>query len=314
MDVKAFRGPTRTDALDNLHSALGQDAHVIAIREHDGHFTATGARAARIADLEALLTSSNDNSPKDALLGLFRAHGVPEWLGEAIVGGLQKGAPEDLAKALNELFKDRVQFSPIETAPQSLLFFGPTGAGKTASLVRLAARLRAQDQAVAVATTDIARTSATHQLQALLAPLEIEPMVAETRDELALIRQKHERATLLIDSTGLNPLLAEELATIADMIDASDIEPVLVVPAGLDASDAFDISTNSRALGARKSIITKLDAARRFGSVLAMAEAGLALAETSISPLLAKPLLPWTAEGLTRLLLRPMPKPAFKKG
>lgn len=313
MEVKAFRGATRNEALESLHAALGEDAHVIAIREHQGQFTATGAPAARAADLEALLTASHDDPPDNAIEKVLRTHNVPDWLREKILESVENGAPDDLARTLADLFRARIEFEPIAPEPQSILFFGPTGSGKTASLVRLAARLRAQDRPVAVATTDVARTSATHQLKALLAPLDIEPLVAERRDELSLIRKRHSRATLLIDSTGLNPLLAEELAAIAEIIEGTDIHPVLVMQAGLDVSDAYDIGANSRALGARQVVVTKLDAARRFGSVLAMAEAGLALAETSISPLLAKPLLSWTPEGLARLLIRPVPKAALKK-
>ncbi len=307
MEVKTFRGATKEEALAQLHQALGQDAHVIAIREHDGHATAAGARAAQTADLEALLAPEPGTSTANPLERLLRTHNLPDRLRGDLIKSVPGNGTGDLAQALGELIRTRIRLAPLEPMPKALLLFGPTGAGKTAALVRLAARLRAEDRPLAVATTDVARTGATHQLQAMLAPLEIEPMVAATRDELELILKRNHDATLLVDSTGLNPLLVEELAMIADLIDQLPIEPLPVLPAGLDSLDMLDIAANCRALGATRALVTKLDMARRFASLLAIAEGGLALSEVSISPLLAKPLIPWSAEGLARLLQRPIP-------
>ena len=78
---------------------------------------------------------------------------------------------------------------------------------------------------------------------------------------------------------------------------------MLVLPAGLDVAEATEIARAYAALGARCMIATRLDQARRLGSVLAAAEAGpLALSEAGVGPNVANDLVPITPDWLaTRL-------------
>ena len=57
-------------------------------------------------------------------------------------------------------------------------------------------------------------------------------------------------------------------------------------------------------LGSRRLLVTKLDAARRLGGVLAAADAGLAFCDAGIGPTIGQGLSPLSAGGLARLLLR----------
>ncbi len=307
MNFKSFRATTRDEAIQDLKQALGQDAHIIAVRDHNGAVVATGTKATRTADLEGILTPASAPSPQKTIETLLRAHRVPEAILNDLADILPDMASADTTAGLRQIVARQIPCAPLDPMPKALMLFGPTGAGKTAALVRLAARQRSSGKPVIVITTDTARTGATRQLQALLAAIELEPMVAETSNELRVILERNNNATTLIDTTGTNPLYPEELATIAGLINDLPIEPINVLPAGLDPLDSFEIARNSKALGATRVIITKLDTARRFGSLFAIAKAGLTLAETSISPALAKPLIPWTPEGLTRLLERSLP-------
>jgi flagellar biosynthesis protein FlhF len=58
------------------------------------------------------------------------------------------------------------------------------------------------------------------------------------------------------------------------------------------------------ALGANLLLATKLDAARRIGSVLAAAEAGCALAEAGIGAGAADGMVPFTPDLLARRLMQ----------
>ena len=90
----------------------------------------------------------------------------------------------------------------------------------------------------------------------------------------------------------------------------------LVLPAGLDPAEAADIAAAHAAQGAELLIATKLDVARRIGSVLAAAEAGLACAEAGIGPGAADGMVPLTPDLLSRRLMKlpiaialPVPEP-----
>ena len=110
---------------------------------------------------------------------------------------------------------------------------------------------------------------------------------------------------VLIDSPGLNPFRSADLGSLSSMLRASGAEPVLVLAAGMAARDCAEIGDTFAALGADRLLVTKLDAARRFGGILAAAAAGLSFCEASIGPTIGRGLVPLSAEGLARLLLQP---------
>jgi flagellar biosynthesis protein FlhF len=79
---------------------------------------------------------------------------------------------------------------------------------------------------------------------------------------------------------------------------------MLVLPAGLGYADSAEIARSYAALGAKTMVVTKLDVARRFGGVLAAAEAGLAFTTAGIGPIIGDGLCTLSADGVARLLLR----------
>jgi flagellar biosynthesis protein FlhF len=111
-------------------------------------------------------------------------------------------------------------------------------------------------------------------------------------------------APVLIDSAGADPydpIQAESLAALATAVDA---RIALVLPAGIDTGEAADTAAVHRGLGADFLVATKLDVVRRLGSVLAAAEAGLALAEAGTGPSAADGMVPLTPDLLARRLLQ----------
>ena len=86
----------------------------------------------------------------------------------------------------------------------------------------------------------------------------------------------------------------------------------VVIPAGADPGEAAEAAAALAEGGARLLVATRLDVARRLGSILAAAEAGLALAEAGIGPGAADGLVPFTPALLAARLLRqptPLPEP-----
>jgi len=107
----------------------------------------------------------------------------------------------------------------------------------------------------------------------------------------------------LVDTAAANPLKPEEQAAVAALARRLGAELLPVLPADLAPIEAHDQALAWRALGARRFLVARVDAARRLGMLLAAADAGLALAGVAIAPVVGEPVKPLTSANLARLLL-----------
>ena len=306
MRLKTFVAPDTRQGMTMLRAELGDNAIIVATRElPEGGVRITGAIESQDLDLAELLVPGEASPGAERLRAVLAHHEVPEPLCRRLLDDAQRAGSTQPAVALAHALAEAFGFAPWAAAPTgALLLAGPPGGGKTASLAKLAAAAVLEGRSVTVVTTDSARAGGLAQLAALLAPLELEPVPAPEPAALRRIVQQTASDTLLIDSPGLNPFRRADLGVLSSLLEASRAEPVLVLPAGLGVADCAEIGHTYLALGARRMLATKLDAARRLGGLLAAADAGLAFAEGAIGPTIGPGLRPLTAGGLARLLLR----------
>jgi flagellar biosynthesis protein FlhF len=292
------------EALARLRSRLGEEAVIVGTRElKDGQVRVTAAVESGEIDLASLLISGEGSRTGDRLAALAAHHEIPEPLGSRLVEAARGLREADPSTALRHSLLQLFGFEPLSGTP--LLLAGPPGVGKTASVAKLATRaVLAGGSRVAVITTDGDRAGGVEQLRALLAPLRLEPAVAADPQALRRLLMQTAADLVLIDSPGLNPFRSRDLGNLSSLLRASGAEPVLVLAAGMAASDCAEIGDTFAALGASRLLVTKLDAARRLGGVLAAAAAGLAFCEASIGPTIGRGLAPLGAGGLARLLLQ----------
>jgi len=127
----------------------------------------------------------------------------------------------------------------------------------------------------------------------------------EDPDALAGAFEVHRRTDLvLVDTAGRNPFDAEDMQDLRAMLSAGEVEPVLVLPAGLDALEAADMAMAFKAIGVRRMLVTRLDMARRLGSVLAIAaRARLSFCDASISSKVAEGLTALNPLALARMMI-----------
>ena len=93
---------------------------------------------------------------------------------------------------------------------------------------------------------------------------------------------------VLIDTIGTNPLVPADLKQLRELIAAVAADPVLVMAAGGDVSESTELAAAYAEAGCRRLIATKLDVARRYGGLLAAADAGkLSFAGFGTSPEIA---------------------------
>jgi flagellar biosynthesis protein FlhF len=282
MRLKLYRAASVPEAMAQVRAELGGDALILNTRRwYDGvELTAALEPAATVAP--------PDRGHAEALA----FHAVPPAL------RLKLGAG-DLSAAL----KRCVVFAPlpVETAP--LLFVGPPGAGKTLTVVRLATRLTLAGRTPAVISTDDAKAGANEQLLAFTRLLGVP--LTEANDAVSLSRATARRRDVLIDTQGTDPFDEAHIDLLRTFATAAGATIALVLPAGLDPEEAADLARAYASAGASLLIVTRLDMARRLGSVLAAAEAAnLPLAEAGVGPGAADGLVPMTAQLLAERLLR----------
>lgn len=305
MRLKSVVAEDAARALARLRAVLGEDAIIVATQElKGGGVRVTAAVESADLDLADLLQPAAGSAAAPWLTALAEHHDIPDPLRTRLVHaarGLMAGEP---ATVLSHVLHGLFQFAPLPTSsPVPYLLVGPPGAGKTASLAKLAARAVLARGKVAVMTTDVGRAGGIGQLEALTGPLGLEVASAPDGATLRRLVGAAEVDLVLIDSPGLNPFKPADLGKVSALIEASGAEAILVLPAGLATLDCADIAHTYAALGVKRLLATKLDAARRLGGLLAAADAGLAFAEAGIGPTIGRGLSPLGAAGLARLLL-----------
>ncbi len=308
MRLRVVHAPDTREAITRIRADLGADALVLATREVEGGVSVTAVGAlAQEEDLSALLAPGDGPEVQRTIAEALARHQVPEAVRKALLEARGASGGEGALGTLVGLLGRWARFTPLSARdPLRLMLVGPHGAGKTAAAARLLVEAALRGRELRVICADGARAAAAAQLRALVAPLGQEPVVVTTPAELGA-RLHRESCAVVIDTSGLNPFRGDELARLADMVHAAQAEPVVVLPAGTVPDDAAEMAANLAALGARRLIVTKLDSARRLGSILAAAAAGLALAGATIAPEIGRPILPLTPTGLARLLLQRSP-------
>lgn len=296
--------------MQQIRTALGSDAIILATRESAEGVQLTAA-VEDADDLHQLLDANAPPALRATLEACLRYHRLPARLCDGLLGDAVAAPAADPAAALAQALASRFRFVPMDfPISRPIAVVGPPGSGKTAVIARLAAQAAVAGHKVTVVSTDAKRAGGLAQLATLLAPLGLTPVAAV--DAAAAARgvgaSGGERAAL-IDTSGVNPFRGQELAAIAELMRVTGAEPVLALPAGLESADSVEIVGNFAAIGARRMIVTRLDTARRLGSILAVADIGLAFAGASVGPRIGTGNTALTAAGLARVLLHLAPAP-----
>jgi flagellar biosynthesis protein FlhF len=262
-------------------------------------------RAEQSAPAPQVRLSSRDRQIAQAL----EFHSIPRPIAEALFRAAKAIDSDDATIALSGALESRLVFAPLSPTPRRpMMMIGPVGAGKTVSVAKIAAKAVLTGKRVDVITTDTVRAGAIAQIESYTNVLEQDLGIEETPDGLnERLSLMHDGQAVVIDTAGANPFLTHEMTDLALFMAAvPGVDPVLALPAGGDAREALEIAQAFRALGAKKLIITRVDAARRLGALVAAADAGLTLAQISNSPYVAEGLAPINATSLAGLLLSPL--------
>lgn len=238
------------------------------------------------------------------------AHAVPAPLRDALVAAAKALGSDDALAALANALETRFAFEPVPTRPKApIMLVGLPGSGKTVTMAKLAANALISGTSVDLVTTDTARAGATAQSDAYGKLLDLTVRPAADLDTLSmLLDDRVDSAPCFIDTTSINPFDRGDFAALKRVAEgariAANVEPMLVLSAATDALVSSEVADEFAKLGATRLIATQLDISRRLGSVLTAADsAGLALAQLSVTPYLARGLASMSPLVCARLIL-----------
>lgn len=309
MRLKTFTADSMSEAMHLVKTQLGENAVILSTQEDVDsnriHVTAA------IDDMLEEISSSNAPGEQsrlsliEELTPILDRHGIPMVLRNRILEGVtpQVSASEALTDALDQIYI----FNPLALRKERpIMLVGVPGVGKTVTVAKLATSATLKKKNVFLMTTDTEKTGAIDQLSGFSDVLKVPLHVGHTpellQDEMA---KAPPGSHIIIDSAGINPFNANEVKHLKTLITATEAEPVLVMSAGGDSFDTCDIATHFyEQIGCKRLIVTRVDIARRLGSILVAADSiGLQLSNVSITPHLVDGLSELNANSLADLIL-----------
>lgn len=163
---------------------------------------------------------------------------------------------------------------PATEGPRVLLFFGPTGVGKTTTIAKLASHFSVNEKKqVAMLTSDTYRIAAAEQLRTYAGILQVPFRVLYTEEELtAAIKDFYRYDYIFIDTTGHSHQNEEQKENIKQLIhcveELAQIQSFLVLSATTKYKDLLKIVDNYAPVADYELIFTKLDETYTMGNIL----------------------------------------------
>ncbi|MBL7032631.1 MAG: hypothetical protein ISR91_00650 [Candidatus Delongbacteria bacterium] len=163
--------------------------------------------------------------------------------------------------------------APAGTALK-LAFIGPTGAGKTVSLIKLAAnRAFFGGRRLGILSLDTKKLAAAQQLQLFADIVKADlKLVYRDREIKPALRDLEQCDVILIDTPGISWRAGRQMREMEKMLElAAPAETHLVLPLNTKYSDLSQMVREYRQISYNRILLTKLDETGTLGNVLNLA-------------------------------------------
>lgn len=232
MPLKTYRGATVGSLLAAAQAELGPEAVIIRTEKTAGGLELIAA----------------DPETAEAFARLMREAGTPP-----VKAGASGGVTTAAATSVK---------TPSPAGPDILALVGPTGAGKTTAVAKLAAHPRVfEGKKVGLLALDTYRVGALEQLavHATLLDIPLEP-VYEAGDVRSTMRRLGGCGVILVDCPGRGPRAQRDADAAQRLLAAiGPRETHLVLPAGLQRDVARRLMDHYVSRGATHLLATKVD-------------------------------------------------------
>ena len=168
----------------------------------------------------------------------------------------------------------------VHRNPHVVIIVGPTGVGKTTTLVKLAAQYvmsaKKQDRKVELCfiTTDTMRVGAQEQLAKFGLLFNLQVLKAENASDVQKIYEdvKDHVDAIFIDTSGYSPNDSAHIGSMKETLDVPGMNPdvYLAVMASTKSRDLINIMRNYEPFGYNSVIITKCDESNQYGNVISV--------------------------------------------
>lgn len=181
----------------------------------------------------------------------------------------------ELIARISNILKRKISRAEVppgaQTNSQVIALIGPTGAGKTTTVAKLAAKYAIElKKKVALISLDSHRIGAAEQLGIYARAISIPIKTASTPSGFkTALNELRKFDHILVDTPGFNPGKQNEINDLKAYLDCDvSIGVHLVLSAGSKESDLFNILKRLNAIAVHNFIFTKLDESRTGGNLI----------------------------------------------
>ena len=240
-------------------------------------------------------------------------------LAEEVIHAVWSAAPGDgprtaqaaAAELMRRITVDASLGAP-QSAPAIAALVGPPGAGKTASLVKLAVRYGvAARRPVRILAADTFRVAASEQLRTYASIIGAAFQVVETPRALAqALEDVRNRELVLIDTPGWGPADLEDASELARFLSSrGDIDVHLTLSASMKPADLTRVVDAYQIFRPSKLLFTRLDETGSFGQIVSQAaRTGIPVSFFAWGQRVPEDLEPATRERVVDLVMSGQPR------
>ncbi|MBI4522656.1 MAG: hypothetical protein HY695_02455 [Deltaproteobacteria bacterium] len=303
MKTRRFWGKDTDEALRAVRSALGADALILGSKSVESQSgsgvevtalepsgDAAGSPLRKSGEAELTEVRRQLGELKSLLTWLVRSAGQTEVFRELLARGISPDIIAVLAQEIGDMEgnvrRDQVRQvvsrlirvgGDIECQSKRgdhLAFFGPTGVGKTTTVIKLTVRLLHQGRRrIGWLSVDGHRIASTEPLGAYAAILGVPWEVAENgRDLSPALKRLSGCDLVLVDTAGISPLDNGSLDELARTLrEIPNLRRFLVLSAATNSGDMTDWLNLYGRIGFDSIIFTKIDECRHLGHLINVA-------------------------------------------